>query len=387
MKLTIENLFKENVDDQSLIEGLADLFTQHGNLVYQEALHLMVGKSFPIDTAARYWQKAIEHRKQVLSRERQNNGLRPALLDYLHQIVCELDDPRIVEAHELNKIRMASLQDGLTGLFNQSYFKTHLKKMISQRAQSDETMVACALFDIDHFKQYNDRCGHVAGDTALQQVAAAILAGVREGDVAARYGGEEFGIILSQVTAEQAFTITDRIRQSIEQLDIADQQLLDRKNLTISAGFAMHKSADETVTELIRRADSELYKAKLFRNAISPQLLECQRTPRKGARRKRHSVIEYSLTGKPPFMQAVSHNISPYGIAIECEQPFDIETPMALRFRKPFWPGNRQIMATVCHINTPTDGPTRLGLKFSPELALSLENSDIPFNDDDFQKS
>jgi hypothetical protein len=86
-------------------------------------------------------------------------------------------------------------------------------------------------------------------------------------------------------------------------------------------------------------------------------------------------------------MPAVSHNISPYGIAIECEQPFDIETPMALRFRKPFWPGNRQIMATVCHINTTADGPTRLGLKFTPELALSLENNDIPFNNDDFQKS
>ena len=385
MKLAIENIFEGRSDDQSLIDGLEDLAQQHGNLVYQEVMRHLAGKSFPVDTAARYWQEALDHREKVLVRERQKNGLRPALLDYLHQIVCELEDPRIVEANDLEKIRMASMQDGLTGLFNQSYFKTHLGKMLSQRPQSDETMTGCVLFDIDHFKQYNDRCGHVAGDTALQQVATAILAGIREGDVAARYGGEEFGIILSQVTVEQVFTITDRIRRSIEQIDVIDQKLLDRKNLTISAGYALHQSADETVTELIRRADSELYRAKLFRNAVSPQLLEHQRTPRQGARHKRHKVVEYSLTGKPPFMPAVSHNISPYGIAIECEQSFEINTPMALRFRKPFWPGNRQVMASVCHIKTPTDGPARLGLKFTPELALSLENRDIPFKDDDFK--
>ncbi|MBE0501776.1 MAG: GGDEF domain-containing protein [Desulfuromonadales bacterium] len=374
MKSTIEDLFAACKDDCSLISGLTELSSQHGNLVYQEALLHLVGKSFQVDTAARYWQEAIDHRELVLIRERQKNGLRPALLDYLHQVVRELHDPRIVEANHLKKIQMASIQDGLTGLFNQSYFKTHLKKMISQRPQTEETMVGCVLFDLDHFKQYNDRCGHVAGDLALQQVAQTILAGVREGDVAARYGGEEFGIVLSHVTAEQTFIITDRIRHNIEALDIAGQQHLDRKNLTISAGFAMHESLTETANELLRRADSELYKAKLFRNAISPQLLNKQRTPRQGSRRKRYAVVEYSLTGKAPFLPAVSHNISPYGIAIECEHHFALETPLFLRFRKPFWPGNREVWTTVCHINTPPDGPARLGLKFDHESALSFEN-------------
>lgn len=387
MKFAIEKLFKDCDDnDLCLIEGVIALAEQHGDLVYQEVLRHLVDKSFSVETAVRYWREAIEHREQVLVRDRLENGLRPALLDYLHQVVRELSDPRIIEAKDLDQIRMASIQDGLTGLFNQSYFKTHLGKMISQRPQSDETMVGCVLFDIDYFKQYNDRCGHVAGDTALQQVAQTILAGVREGDVAARYGGEEFGIILTQVTAEQTFVITDRIRQNIEKLEIAGQELLDRKNLTITAGFAMHESSTETATELIRRADGELYKAKLFRNAVSPQLLEQQRVPRRqGARRRRYAVVEYSPTGKAPFLPAVSHNISPYGIAIECEHPYEHGTPLVVRFRKPFWPGNRQVMTTVCHIKTEVDGPTRLGLKFAPELALSREGNDIPFNDDDFK--
>ena len=386
MKIAIDNLFENcGDDDLCLIEGVADLADQHGNLVYQEVLRHLVDKSFNVETATRYWQEAIEHREQVLISERQKNGLRPALLDYLHQIVHELDDPRIVEADDLKQIRKASMQDGLTGLFNQSYFKTHLGKLTSQRPQPGEATVGVALFDIDHFKQYNDRCGHIAGDEALKQVAKVILDGVREGDVAARYGGEEFGIILTQVTAEQTFIITDRIRQNVEKLEIANQHLLDRKNLTISAGFALHESPAEAAIELLRRADSELYKAKLFRNAVSPQLLVQQRTTRQGARRKRHAVVEYAPANEANFMPAVSHNISPYGIAIECEQTFAIGTPLNLRFRKPFWPGNRQVMSTVCHISTDNDGPIRLGLKFTPESALSLENSDVPFKEDDFK--
>jgi diguanylate cyclase (GGDEF)-like protein len=385
MKIAIENLFELCADDDlCLIEGISELATEHGSLVYQEVLRRLVDKSFSAELATRYWQEAIAHREQVLVSGRQKHALRPALLDYLHKVVCELDDPRIVEANDLEHIRMASIQDGLTGLFNQSYFKSHLGKILNRRPQADQIMVACVLFDLDHFKQYNDHCGHVAGDTALQQVAKQILAGIREEDVAARYGGEEFGVILTQVTAEQTFIITDRIRQNIEQLEIAGQEKIDRKNLTISAGFAMNNSVTETATELIRRADCELYKAKLFRNSVAPQLLDNQRIPRQGARRKRHAVVEYSPTGKAPFMPAISHNISPYGIAIECEQHFDLETPLVLRFRKPFWPGNRQVMATVCHIKTPIDGPTRLGLKFTPELALSLESTDVPFNDIDF---
>ncbi len=382
MKLAIDNLFKECADDDiCLIEGVAELAVQHGNLVYQEVLRHLVDKSFKVETATRYWQEAIDHRERVLVSNRQKNGLRPALLDYLHQVVRELDDPRIVEANELKQIRKASMHDGLTGLFNQTYFKTHLSKLASQRPQPGEATVGCVLFDIDHFKQYNDRCGHVAGDLALQQVAGEVLAGVRDGDVAARYGGEEFGIILTQVTAEQTFTITDRIRQNVEKLNIADQHLLDRKNLTISAGFALHESPEETAIDLLRRADSELYKAKLFRNAVSPHQLD----NRKGVRRKRHAIVEYAQANQSTFMPAMSHNISTVGIAIECEQVFAIGTPLTLRFRKPFWPGDRQVMTTVCHILTEPDAPTQLGLKFTPELALSLEINDIPFTDADLK--
>jgi len=376
MKEAILALFQTAVgDDQALIAGLAALAKQHGDAVYQEALRHLVGKNFQSDIAGRYWQAAVDHRQQVLGNGAGGIGLRPALLDYLHQIVREINDPRIVEASDLEAIRKASISDGLTGLFNQSYFKSYLEKLANQRPAPDEPPAAVVLFDLDHFKQYNDRCGHLAGDEALRQVAKLILAGIRQGDVAARYGGEEFGVVLHRVTAEQVFTVTNRIRAAVEAAVFAGQEQLDRQNLTISAGFALRTDPQESALNLIRRADAELYRAKLFRNAISPHREDNRIEPR-----QRHSsFVEYAQIGSSVFLPALSRNVSPYGIAIDCEQTFPIGTPLQIRFREPFWPGNRLVTASVCHVEKEELGPAHLGLKFNPELALSKESSIIGF--------
>jgi len=371
MKEAILALFQTAAgNDQALIDGLAALAIQHGDIVYQETLRHLVGKNFKGDIANRYWQAAVQHREQVLGSGPGKLGLRPALLDYLHQIVREINDPRIVEASDLEAIRKASMSDGLTGLFNQSYFKSYLEKVVNQRPSPDEPPTAVVLFDLDHFKQYNDCCGHLAGDAALQQVAACIAAGIRQGDVAARYGGEEFGVIFHRITSEQVFTVTNRIRAAIEAVPFEGQEKLDSGNLTISAGFALFIDPQESALDLIRRADAELYRAKLFRNAISPHRAENRLEPRQ----KHRSFVEYAENGSNDFQPALSRNISPYGIAIECEQVFAVGTPLLVRFREPFWPANRLATATVCHVDQIEPGPAHLGLKFTPELALSKES-------------
>jgi diguanylate cyclase (GGDEF)-like protein len=376
MKEAIQELFQTAAnDDRALIDGLEVLANEHGDIVYQEVLRHLVDKCFSIDLAGRYWRGAIAHREHVLVRERIENGLRPALLDYLHQMVHEISDPRIVEAQDLETIRKASMSDGLTGLFNQTYFKSYLEKLVGQRPQPGETTTAVVLLDLDHFKQYNDRCGHLAGDEALKKVAELILAGIRQGDVAARYGGEEFGVVLHHITPEQTFTVTNRIRAAIEGEVFAGQENLDRNNLTISAGFALRSDPSESAVSLIRRADDELYRAKLFRNAISPH----KEITRVEPRMQRRSLVEYALIGSCDFLPALSRNISPYGIAIECEYTFPVGTPLQLRFREPFWPGGRLVVASVCHVSKEELSPARIGLKFNPEHALSQESNIIDF--------
>jgi len=376
MRESILELFQAtDHDDRALIDGLERLAEEHGDIVYREALRHLVGKSFSTEMAARYWREMIAHRAHVLVRERVESGLRPALLDYLHHVVQEISDPRIVEAQDLETMRKASMSDGLTGLFNQTYFKSYLEKLVGQRPLPGEMTTAIVLFDLDHFKQYNDRCGHLAGDDALKKVAELILAGIRQGDLAARYGGEEFALVLHHISAEQTFTVTNRIRAAIEGEVFVGQEKLDRGNLTISAGFALRSDPQESALSLIRRADTELYRAKLFRNAISPHKESTRIEPRQ----QRRSLVEYAPMGSNDFLPALSRNISPYGIAIECEQIFSVGTPLQLRFREPFWPGNRQVVGTICHVNKDVSGPALLGLKFNPEQALSLEDNIIPF--------
>lgn len=357
-------------DDRRLIREISILAEEHGNVVYREVLQHLVGKVFDSEMARRYWDDALSHRERILVRERVETSLRPALLDYLHQVVRELDDPRIVEATDLASIRNASIRDGLTGLYNQTYFKEFVGKICNQRHHDSSANCAILLLDLDHFKQYNDRCGHLAGDRALKRAADLILKSIRKGDIAARYGGEEFAVLLGRITRDQAFAVAERIRMAIEKEDFPDQHLMERANLTVSGGLAFMDDQRELPEKdkLINRADQELYRAKLFRNAISPH----QSENRKTARMYRKSIVEFALLDENKFFPAMSHNVSPFGIALDVDRKLEPGTTVKLRFRHPFWPSNRQVLATVKHIDEiQTGGLFRLGLKFNPEQALS----------------
>lgn len=358
-------------DDRALIEKLSVLAHEHGNAIYREALLHLVGKDFDNATAKRHWVEALAHREKMLISDRVESTLRPVLLDYLHQEVHELNDPRIVEACDLANIKNASIKDGLTGLFNQTYFKTFLEKLCGQR-KTDDTSCAVLLLDLDHFKQYNDRCGHLPGDKTLRQVAKILLHCIRKGDVAARYGGEEFAILLTQVTQNQAYSIAERIRKVIDKANFQGQHLLDRRNLTISGGLAFAINKNETAEQLIQRADEELYRAKLVRNTVSPNYSEC----RKSSRMFRQSIVEFALAGESTYVPAMSHSVSPFGISLDCDRKLEEGTAVKLRFRHPYWPSNRQVTASIRYIEEQNaNGLYRMGLKFNPEQSLAETNN------------
>lgn len=141
--------------------------------------------------------------------------------------------------------------DALTGLFN--------RRALFERSLRLRGSVAVAVFDIDHFKQVNDRHGHQVGDTVLQTFASLLAANVRDGDLAARLGGEEFVIILSETTMDQATQIAERVRESF-----AGQQFISSSGsfvVTVSAGIAGGDSETDIIA-LLRQADTALYDAK-----------------------------------------------------------------------------------------------------------------------------
>ncbi|WP_019172681.1 GGDEF domain-containing protein [Pseudaminobacter salicylatoxidans] len=146
-------------------------------------------------------------------------------------------------------------RDYMTGMLNRESFFAALD---GSRRRSDRG--ALLIIDADHFKKINDNFGHLTGDDALLEIAAAIARGVRAGDVLGRIGGEEFGAFLIGASEAEAATVAERIRREVEQIRFkpaGTQQV----PLTVSIGGTVC-SFGATVSELMRAADRRLYEAK-----------------------------------------------------------------------------------------------------------------------------
>ncbi|BCR06337.1 hypothetical protein DESUT3_34060 [Desulfuromonas versatilis] len=354
-------LAQGKADDRQLVESLERLARKLGDETYREVLRALAGKEFPVEQAKKYWQAALQHQGEFFSALPLEQGLRPALLHYLQNIAGEFRDPRIIEAEQLKGLEKASLTDGLTGLFNQTYLKAHLDRLLASQRPSDQYQFAVILFDLDRFKQYNDRCGHLCGDQALRQTAETIQEQVRQGDIASRYGGEEFAVVLHRLNEAQAFAVAERIRAGVEDLPFNRQELLDTGNLTISGGIALYPKDGLTTEALLDFADQQLYQAKHARNQICPQRSEFRRA----ARLRMQSMVEFALPNHEVFYTGLTFDISPGGMAIGCDAEIQPGTNLQLRFKKPFWPVDRNLSATVRNIRRDNrDGIVRIGLQF-----------------------
>lgn len=161
---------------------------------------------------------------------------------------------------EMNKI--ASI-DGLTQIPNRRRFDEHLghqwKQMIRERSP-----ICLILLDIDHFKQFNDTYGHLAGDDCLKQVAQVLEGCVhRPSDLIARYGGEEFAAILPQTTLEGAIEVAQRVQTEIASLKILHEKSSASNYLTLSIGIASSiPTPEQSFSKLLDEADQYLYLAK-----------------------------------------------------------------------------------------------------------------------------
>lgn len=128
-------------------------------------------------------------------------------------------------------------------------------------ARQDRYQLALIMIDIDHFKELNDKYGHICGDIVIGQIAQIFLANIRQTDVAARYGGEEFVLLLPESDANTAAAIAERIRVGVENQVFKDG--VNNINVTISMGIAQYDSEiDATVPGFISRADAAMYESK-----------------------------------------------------------------------------------------------------------------------------
>lgn len=148
-------------------------------------------------------------------------------------------------------LRQADL-DALTGLWNRGAFQRTLMETLATAEQAQQ-QAGLLLADLDHFKEYNDRVGHLGGDKALKAVAKLLRETARSEDYVARYGGEEFALILPKSTKINALTLAERIRLAMDETALP---------LTMSLGVATFPQDAHDADQLIQAADKALYEAK-----------------------------------------------------------------------------------------------------------------------------
>lgn len=174
-----------------------------------------------------------------------------------------------MEGHQIRlELEKLANIDPLTGIHNRRSFTALCEQELLKTSRNGDGF-SIIMFDVDHFKQVNDRYGHRAGDTVLCAVVEKLRNSVRNIDIVGRWGGEEFVALLPKADAEAAMIVADRLRYHIDSIAVPSPRLRDngiRQNITItvSIGVATYLGHDPTITiqDLLHQCDSAMYQAK-----------------------------------------------------------------------------------------------------------------------------
>jgi diguanylate cyclase (GGDEF)-like protein len=161
----------------------------------------------------------------------------------------------------LNLAKEQAIRDGLTGAYNRRFLDEVVGKVMDQ-AQRRRQPFSALMFDIDHFKNFNDTFGHEAGDRVLRLFARTLIGQVRAGDLVARYGGEEFTALLPHTTHPEALALAERLRAKVEALVLPEPEFPKGCRITASIGVATFPDHGEDAETLMGAADKALYGAK-----------------------------------------------------------------------------------------------------------------------------
>jgi diguanylate cyclase (GGDEF)-like protein len=168
-----------------------------------------------------------------------------------------------------SRLRLLAMTDELTGIPNRRAALTLLARAL--RRSPDP--ISILIIDLDHFKSINDRHGHLIGDETLKRVSADLRDALIDPAFFGRLGGEEFAAVLPRTDLEAARSIAELLRERVLRLDLS--RWLGERRVTVSIGIATSTPGHESVTSMLRRADSALYAAKdAGRNCVRTKSIE-----------------------------------------------------------------------------------------------------------------
>lgn len=188
-------------------------------------------------------------------------SVRPQDEKLMLQMIANLGAIALTHARNVSNLRSRANCDGLTGLWNKRQFTEKIGLLINQ-AEAARQPIGVFMFDIDHFKNYNDTNGHLAGDELLKAIARVIRGNLRPDDLPCRYGGEEFVVVMPDTDGDSALRVAERIRRAIEETAFPHREFQPGRRLTISGGVAAFPADGSNSNDLIAKADRALYRAK-----------------------------------------------------------------------------------------------------------------------------
>jgi diguanylate cyclase (GGDEF)-like protein len=243
---------------QADVDALA---AEAGPAVYSELIHLMAHLRFPPDEARAHWLRILDLRAAMEAALAAPIDVRVALVRYFVDVDRRIASPKVMELEAYRRTEASVYRDELTGLHNFRSLGEQLRRS-TLLARRQGHPLSVILIDVDDFKHYNDRNGHLHGNEILAQMGRLLEESLRESDIAARYGGEEFVLVLPGTSKADAFEVANRICSRIAGHPFRHAKSQPGGRLTASLGVATFPADATDAESLLCEADAAMYRAK-----------------------------------------------------------------------------------------------------------------------------
>ena len=207
--------------------------------------------------ASEFWKEIYNHRVDMCNRMGRKVSFRVALLDHILENNRVIKNPKIIELNLFDSVVKNSVIDELTSVYNRRYFNLAIKREI-KRAKRYNRPLCLFVFDVDDFKLFNDKYGHLVGDEVLRIIGVTLKESFRQEDTICRCGGEEFTVILPEVDINSALIACKRFGEALKKYSM--EKL--KEPVLVSGGISEFPVHGDTPEDLYNKADLALYRVK-----------------------------------------------------------------------------------------------------------------------------